>query len=117
MINVGTWGVPAGSMPKYAAYLGSKAALTAFGSAVGAELRPRGIAVTSVQYPLVRTPMSAATADYRELAALTPEEAAEWLVTAVRRRPDSMYPRYVTALRAPGVVTPRRRDRILGAIA
>jgi NAD(P)-dependent dehydrogenase (short-subunit alcohol dehydrogenase family) len=113
VINVGTWTVPVGTSPRFAAYHSSKAALAAFGRCVDAELARRGVRVTAVHYPLVHTAMSAPTGQYRNLPGLTPDEAAEWIATAIRSRPACIAPRYVALLRAVGAVAPRAVDRIL----
>jgi len=110
VVNVGTWTVPVGTSPRFAAYHSSKAALTGFGRCLDAELSDQGIRVTAVHYPLVHTAMSAPTKAYGELPGLTPEEAAEWIVTAVRRRPAQIAPRYAVLLAALG---PRLAGRIL----
>lgn len=52
----------------------------------------RGIAFTSIHYPLVHTAMSAPTERYRRMPGLTPEQAAEWLVHAIATRPVRMVP-------------------------
>ncbi|MFD3508233.1 SDR family oxidoreductase [Nocardia sp. NPDC058666] len=113
IINVATWGVPAETMPKFAAYHASKSALSAFGRSMGAETAAQGIRVTTVHFPLVRTPMIAPTDDYRELAALTPTEAAQWLVEAVRTQPASLRPRYVGLVRAVSAVSPSFADAMV----
>jgi len=113
VINVGTWTVPVGTSPRFAAYHSSKAALAGFGRCVDAELARRGVRVTSVHYPLVHTPMSAPTEKYRSLPGLSPDEAARWLVTAIRSRPVRMVPRYVPFLQVVGVAAPRQVNRIL----
>jgi hypothetical protein len=65
--------------------------------------------------PLVTTPMIAPTRAYDGMAALSPNDAAEWMVTAVRDRPTRIAPRKALALRAVDVVAPRRLNRILEA--
>lgn len=74
-------------VPKFSAYVASKAALDSFGRSLSAELGHRGIAVTTIHFPLVRTPMSMRTAIYRRVPMMDPEQAAEWIVEAVERRP------------------------------
>ncbi len=74
-------------MPRFAAYVASKSALEGFSRSIAAELAGSGVAVTIVKYPLVRTPMSSATKLYQRLPMLEPDEAAQWLVTAVEKRP------------------------------
>ena len=76
IINSSTWGVPGGLMPMFTAYHASKAALAAFSRSLQAEERRRGILITSLHFPLMRTPMIAPTEKYAGLAALEPEDAA-----------------------------------------
>lgn len=66
IINVGTWGVTAGVMPRFSAYHASKSALSAFGRSLGAECHGTGVDVTTVQFPLIRTPMIDREATDRE---------------------------------------------------
>ncbi|MBM7369027.1 SDR family NAD(P)-dependent oxidoreductase [Gordonia hydrophobica] len=107
IINVVTWGVSAGSMPKFGAYHASKAALAAFGRSLDAELDGTGVVVTNAGFPLVRTPMIAPTADYSDAPALTSDEAAAWLLRAYDTRPAELYPGYALVLRAVSAVSPR----------
>jgi short-subunit dehydrogenase len=73
--------------PRFAAYLASKTALDAFSRSLRIELAEQGIAVTSINYPLVKTAMTAPTAIYRYLPQMDVEEAASWIVEAVATRP------------------------------
>ena len=107
IINVGTWGVPAGTMPRFTAYHASKAALTAFGRSLDAELASTNVRVTTVHFPLVRTPMIAPTADYDAMPALTPEAAAEWIVHAIETRPSTVEPIYARYAQLLSIVAPR----------
>ncbi|MFF0816024.1 SDR family oxidoreductase [Rhodococcus sp. NPDC003318] len=113
VVNVATWGVPGGVMPKFAAYHASKAAIGAFGRDLGAEVGPRGVAVTTVHFPLIRTPMIAPTADYDSMPALSPAQAASWLVEAVRTRPVEMMPSYAELLRWLGALSPTLVDAVV----
>ncbi|MFD4440178.1 SDR family oxidoreductase [Nocardia sp. NPDC058519] len=110
IVNVATWGVAAGSMPLFTAYHASKAALGAFGRSLGAETRRRGVHVTTIGYPLVRTEMIAPTGKYADAAALSAEEAADWITTAIRTRPVELYPTYTRVLQALALVSPRAVD-------
>ncbi|GAB2637821.1 SDR family oxidoreductase [Gordonia jinhuaensis] len=107
IINVGTWGVAMGAVPDFAAYVASKSALIAFGRSVDTELHDRGIRVTSIGFPLVRTPMIAPTADYDHAPALTVNDAADWIETAVRRRPIEMYPNVALGSRLIDSIAPQ----------
>ncbi|MGW0172800.1 SDR family oxidoreductase [Rhodococcus sp. NPDC003322] len=113
IVNVATWGVPGGVMPKFAAYHASKAAIGAFGRDLGAEIAGRGVAVTTVHFPLIRTPMITPTRDYDAMPALTPERAAGWLVEAVRTRPVELLPGYAELLRHLGAVSPTFADSLV----
>jgi NAD(P)-dependent dehydrogenase (short-subunit alcohol dehydrogenase family) len=113
VVNVATWSVPVGASPRFAAYHGSKAALTAFGRSLDAELAGRGVRVTAVHYPLVHTAMSAPTGRYRTLPGLSPEQAATWIATAIRHRPVQVAPRLTVPLRVLGAVAPRAVGRVL----
>lgn len=113
IINVATWGVRAGAMPKFAAYHASKSAISAFGRDLGAELHDTGVHVSTVHFPLVRTPMIAPTADYDSMAALTPEQAAEWFVTAIRTRPVELLPSYTELLRVVDLFAPTLTNRLV----
>ena len=73
--------------PGYAAYVASKSALEGFSRVLAAEMADRGIAVTLIRFPLVRTQMSLATDVYRDARLMAPEAAAGWIVRAIERRP------------------------------
>ncbi|EGD56380.1 SDR family NAD(P)-dependent oxidoreductase [Gordonia neofelifaecis] len=116
IVNVVTWGVSAGAMPKFGAYHASKAALAAFGRSLDAECAGTGVVVTNAGFPLVRTPMIAPTAAYADAPALTSDEAADWLVRAVDTRPAELYPRYALVLRAIGGVSPRLAGQLINRL-
>ncbi|MDN3460292.1 MULTISPECIES: SDR family oxidoreductase [Rhodococcus] len=113
IINVGTWGVTAGVMPRFSAYHASKSALSAFGRSLGAECHGTGVDVTTVQFPLIRTPMIAPTADYVSQPALAADQAASWILRAINTRPVELYPRYAGLLRAIDVVSPSATDALV----
>jgi short-subunit dehydrogenase len=115
VINSSTWGVPGGLMPMFTAYHASKAALAAFSRSMQAEERRHGIVVTSLHFPLMRTPMIAPTSAYDDRAALEPEDAARWVLHAVRHRPTEMTPAYATLLDLVGLVSPRAVERLVTA--
>ena len=113
VINVATWRVLPESSPMFAAYNASKAALSAVSRVIDTEWGRAGVHSTTIYYPLVATPMIAPTRVYDGLPALSAEEAAEWMVTAVRTRPLRIAPRKALALRALDVVAPRMLNGIL----
>ncbi|BBY22882.1 oxidoreductase [Mycobacterium stomatepiae] len=107
IINVSTWGVLSEASPLFAPYNASKAALSAVSRVAETEWGRRGVHSTTLYYPLVATPMIAPTKAYDGLPALTPEEAAEWMVTAARTRPVRIAPRMAIAARALDTIGPR----------
>ena len=115
IVNIATWRVLPEASPLFAAYNASKAALSAVSRVIDTELGTAGVHSTTIYYPLVATPMIAPTRAYDGVAALSPDEAAEWMVTAVRTRPIRIAPRKALALRAVDVLAPRRVNRIFEA--
>ncbi len=87
IINISSIGVLANS-PRFSAYVASKAALDAFSRCAQGELSGKGIAFTTINMPLVRTPMIAPTKMYDSVPTLSPEEAADLIVQAVVERPS-----------------------------
>jgi NAD(P)-dependent dehydrogenase (short-subunit alcohol dehydrogenase family) len=85
IVNVSTAGVQT-SAPMFSAYLASKAALDTFSRSIRFEVARDGITISTVYMPLVRTPMIAPTKAYQQWPALTPEEAAALVCTAIRKR-------------------------------
>jgi len=86
IINISSIGVLTNA-PRFSGYVASKAALEAWSYCAAAELADEGIAFTTINMPLVRTPMIAPTEAYRDAPALTPEAAAELVVRAVVEAP------------------------------
>ncbi len=86
LINISTAGVQM-SGPMFSAYLASKAALDAFSRSIGFEVAGDGIHMTTVHMPLVRTAMAAPTRMFDDFPALSPDEAADLICHAIRKRP------------------------------
>ena len=75
------------STPRFSAYNGSKAALDAFSRSLRIELAEQGIHVTVINYPLVKTAMTAPTQVYQYIDQLDVDVAAGWITKAVATRP------------------------------
>ena len=73
--------------PRFSAYVASKAALDAWTSCAASEFADQGITFTTVNMPLVRTPMTAPTKIYDNMPLLMPEEAADMIVQACVEKP------------------------------
>ena len=87
IINISSIGVLANS-PRFSAYVASKAALDAFSRCAQGELSGKGISFTTINMPLVKTPMIAPTKMYESVPTLTPEEAADLVVKGIIERPS-----------------------------
>ena len=86
IVNVSTIGLQMNT-PRFAAYLASKAALDAFSRSIAPEIIGDGVHLTTIYMPLVRTPMIAPTKIYDRFPTLSPEEAADLICDAIRKRP------------------------------
>jgi NAD(P)-dependent dehydrogenase (short-subunit alcohol dehydrogenase family) len=73
--------------PRFSAYVASKAALDAWTACAASEFADQGITFTTVNMPLVRTPMTAPTKIYDNMPLLDPEEAADMIVQACIDKP------------------------------
>ena len=87
IINISSIGVLASS-PRFSAYVASKAALDAFSRCAQGELSGKGISFTTINMPLVKTPMIAPTKMYDSVPTLSPDEAADLLVKAIIEKPS-----------------------------
>ncbi len=87
IINISSIGVLSNA-PRFSAYVASKSALDAFSRCASSEYSDMGISFTTINMPLVRTPMIAPTKIYDNLPAITPEEAAQMVKQAVIYRPQ-----------------------------
>ena len=86
IINISSIGVLTNA-PRFSAYVASKSALEAFSRCAASEFTDRGIDFTSINMPLVRTPMIAPTKLYQSVPTLSPEEAADLVVDAIIHKP------------------------------
>jgi short-subunit dehydrogenase len=100
IINISTMGLQVNT-PRFSAYLASKAALDAFSRSIGPEVLGDGVHITTIYMPLVRTPMIAPTKIYDRFPMLSPEDAADLICEAIRKRPK----RVATALGSLGQLT------------
>jgi NAD(P)-dependent dehydrogenase (short-subunit alcohol dehydrogenase family) len=87
VINISSIGVLANS-PRFSAYVASKAALDAFSRCAQGELSGKGISFTTINMPLVKTPMIAPTKMYDSVPTLTPDEAADLIVKGIIEKPS-----------------------------
>ncbi len=86
VVNISSIGVLTNA-PRFSAYVASKAALDAWTCCASSEFADQGITFTTVNMPLVRTPMIAPTAIYKNVPTLAPEEAADMIAQACIFKP------------------------------
>ena len=86
IVNISSIGVLA-SPPRFSAYVASKAALDAFSACAASEFADRKVRFTTINMPLVRTPMIAPTKLYNAFPTLTPDEAGDLVMQAVIDKP------------------------------
>lgn len=87
VINISSIGVLSNA-PRFSAYVASKSALDAFSRCAAAEYNDTGVAFTTINMPLVRTPMIAPTKIYESVPTISPEDAADLIKQAVIYRPQ-----------------------------
>jgi NAD(P)-dependent dehydrogenase (short-subunit alcohol dehydrogenase family) len=86
VVNISSIGVLTNA-PRFSAYVASKAALDAWTRCASSEFADQGITFTTINMPLVRTPMIAPTKIYNNVPTLTPEEAADMIAQACVGKP------------------------------
>jgi NAD(P)-dependent dehydrogenase (short-subunit alcohol dehydrogenase family) len=86
VINISSIGVLTNA-PRFSAYVASKSALDAWTRCAASEFADVGIKFTTINMPLVRTPMIAPTNLYNNVPTLSPEEAADLVVQAIVYKP------------------------------
>jgi NAD(P)-dependent dehydrogenase (short-subunit alcohol dehydrogenase family) len=86
IVNISSIGVMTNA-PRFSAYVASKAALDAWTRCAASEYIDVGITFTTINMPLVRTPMIAPTKLYQNVPTLAPEEAADLIVRAIVYKP------------------------------
>ena len=112
IINISSIGVLASS-PRFSAYVASKAALDAFSRCAQGELSGKGIAFTTINMPLVRTPMIAPTKMYESVPTLSPDEAADLVVKGIIERPSRIATRLGTFAALLNALAPKAYEVVM----
>lgn len=86
VVNISSIGVLTNA-PRFSAYVASKSALDAFSRCAAAEFSDSNVTFTTINMPLVRTPMIGPTKIYDSVPTLTPEDAADLIAEAIVHRP------------------------------
>jgi NAD(P)-dependent dehydrogenase (short-subunit alcohol dehydrogenase family) len=86
VVNISSIGVLTNA-PRFSAYVASKAALDAWTRCASSEFADQGVSFTTINMPLVRTPMIAPTQIYKNVPTLAPEEAGDMIAQACVYKP------------------------------
>ncbi|MFN7665493.1 MAG: SDR family oxidoreductase [Inhella sp.] len=86
VVNISSIGVLTNA-PRFSAYVASKAALDAWTRCAASEYADTGVSFTTINMPLVRTPMIAPTQLYNNVPTLSPEDAADLVAQACIAKP------------------------------
>lgn len=86
IVNISSIGVLASS-PRFSSYVASKSALDAYCRSMASEVRSKGVAVSTIYMPLVRTAMIAPTKLYNYVPTWTPDQAGRVVLKTILTRP------------------------------
>ena len=114
ILNVSTIGVQV-NVPRYGAYIASKAALDAFSRVLAVEALRDGVKVTTIYMPLVKTPMMASTTIYEAFPMRTAEQAADLIVDGIIHQPKRVATPVGNLFEFAYGVAPNTIDRVLNA--
>ncbi len=106
VVNISSIGVLTNA-PRFSAYVASKAALDAWTRCASSEFADQGITFTTINMPLVRTPMIAPTQIYNNVPTLSPEEAADMIAQACIFKPVRIATRLGTVGQVLHALVPR----------
>ncbi|RLB42798.1 MAG: hypothetical protein DRH23_16850, partial [Deltaproteobacteria bacterium] len=114
ILNVSTIGVQV-NVPRYGAYIASKAALDAFSRVLAVEALKDGIKVTTIYMPLIKTPMMKSTTIYDAFPMRTAEQAANLIVNGIIHQPKRVATPIGNLFELAYGVAPHAIDRVLNA--
>jgi short-subunit dehydrogenase len=114
ILNVSTIGVQV-NVPRYGAYIASKAALDAFSRVLAVEALKDGVKVTTIYMPLVKTPMMKSTTIYDAFPMRTAEQAADLVVNGIIHQPKRVATPVGNLFEFAYGVAPSAIDRVLNA--
>ncbi|MDI9245149.1 SDR family oxidoreductase [Marinobacter sp. CHS3-4] len=112
VVNISSIGVLTNA-PRFSAYVASKSALDAYSRCAAAEWSDRNVAFTTINMPLVKTPMIAPTKIYDSVPTLTPEEAADMVANAIVYRPKRVATRLGTFAQVLHAVAPKLGEIVM----
>ena len=112
IVNISSIGVLTNA-PRFSAYVASKAALDAWSRCAAAEWSDRHVTFTTINMPLVRTPMIAPTKIYDSVPTLTPDEAADLVAQAIIHKPKRIATRLGTFAQVLHALAPKAGEIIM----
>ncbi len=112
VVNISSIGVQT-NPPRFSAYVASKAALDAWSRVVSSELIGDGVTFTTIHMPLVRTPMIAPTKIYDAFPTITPAQAADLVMDAIKGQPHEINTRLGTAGEVAHALLPKTSFHVL----
>jgi NAD(P)-dependent dehydrogenase (short-subunit alcohol dehydrogenase family) len=112
IINISSIGVLSNA-PRFSAYVASKSALDSFSACAASEFIDKGVNFTTINMPLVRTPMIAPTKMYENVPTLSPEQAADLIVEAIVYKPVRIATRLGIAVAVAHAIAPRLTQILL----
>lgn len=112
VINISSIGVLSNA-PRFSAYVASKAALDAFSRCAASEFADVGVSFTTINMPLVRTPMIAPTTLYQYIPTLSPEEAADLVAEAIIQKPTRIATKMGIVAAVLHALTPKLAQTVL----
>ena len=102
--------------PRFSAYVASKSALDAWTRAAAVEYSDRNVRFTTINMPLVRTPMIEATSVYDSMPVLTPEEAGDMVVEAIIKKPKRIATPLGIYLQVMTAVAPKFSEVVMNVV-
>ena len=102
--------------PRFSAYVASKSALDAWTRAAAVEWSDRNVRFTTINMPLVRTPMIEATDVYRHMPVLSPDEAGDMVVDAIIHKPKRIATPMGIYLQVMTAVAPRFSEVVMNIV-
>ncbi|WP_028108396.1 SDR family oxidoreductase [Ferrimonas futtsuensis] len=115
VINISSIGVLTNA-PRFSAYVASNAALESFCRCAAAEYSDLGVRFTTINMPLVDTPMIAPTQLYQAVPTLSAGQAADLIATAVVHRPKRIATRLGVVGAVMHALSPRLAEIVMNML-
>ncbi|MFZ5756367.1 MAG: SDR family oxidoreductase [Pseudomonadota bacterium] len=112
VINISSIGVLTNA-PRFSAYVASKSALDSFTRCAAAEFSDEGIHFTTINMPLVKTPMIAPTKIYDHVPTITPEDAADMIGSAIIHKQKRIATRLGIFMQVAHFVAPKLSEIVM----